>query len=1714
KNMEESLSASDLLQYLNSWYSKTRVEYVDLAGDFGGGGLFVLEGDSLLYNFLFNPETHLLDFNAAFGGGQFLALTFLVETFIDKLKQRECKFHIVFFDTHKAIWNDPKFRVAREIVLSHLKSYQDVTGISIYEFDDWWGIDFATYIKERQPLFVLLGDGTTENPEIDSINIEKSNASIAWRGLIYHTLHNDLSVALIPGMEFRDSRAKAFVFNRDGNVNLETQAAKTGIISTCKNRLEEDKSQKQNVVDFTLSDDEKSLINSQNQTMWINGGKRVVLVILSLVGILRNKSSPEYWLLARLFLLHVYLLDDIALKSRTLPQLSEETENLATKFLDDFFDYCDYTLTSGIPNKALKNFEDLKNNLADLLDARLFASLVSFQRSGDLNYDKLPEAFKQGFDAAWHLLEGLSNEKLSEIVDNISKYSKKLPKLEPITYELYDVNLSLLPFNYDFFSNYLGDMDLEHASDDEIEVDTGVFGQSGSIPLEDITAWLPSESNEIQGRREYQKYVRFMERYAKSLNGTQGYYTQAISTEKKQAETKSVGKQKKSSTKLLEQIKEDKLKKTLEDSERFLDNAIEEISKFDVDSRLEQFKIKFVNEDKLKHPITRVRAQFYKLQILLESWSSYCRLRKISKKRIKDWYNTPVELYRQVFYIAFNYKEYLDRERYDVLLDVLQRLGMNDSRDRLIKMVENKELSTSTGNKEKQKKKGKGGSSKKKESTSSNSSPFPPLKFEMPRSSINLKLDDDLSDARFQMLHAGHLMDKNTNSVDDPRVPQFKPDKWQHEVLNIIDRNESALICCPTSSGKTFISFYAMEKVLREDDEGILIYVAPTKALVNQVSAEVYGRFKKNYGKGGKSSWGIFTREYRENHDICQILITVPEMLEILLLDPNSVKWVSKIRRIIFDEIHCIGEDRTGVIWEHLILLSQVPILALSATVGNPEEFTNWIKKAQKKRGYETRLIKTTKRYSDLMQFTYIPKYPLREFNTLNPKEYEDSLVPIHPFSALSPVLVAENGIPPDIKLVPGQCVELWDMMNRVSNEDPDIQHLDPDQYFEDIGYIVKDDADRYEDELKKLFVTWTRDSSKSASAREVISRLDNFKNHFEELENKAKVEDVDIYHDDFLKHSIVNLLAELSAQDKLPAIMFHMDRTGCNKLALHLEKLLREGEQLKRDNDEEYQTKKKNAMAQKEMQDKFKKRTRDVKKKSKADDDDDLEEVDEPPPPVFDWEAHDPDFTFVSPKYRMSIKEYEELKGSLRYKMTGDLAGLVDALDRGIGCHHAGLPKKYIQAVEILFRMRHLRVVFATGTLALGINMPARSVVFVGDSISLTALQFRQMAGRSGRRGFDPLGNVIFFGITQTKIKGLLTSGLARLSGNFPLTTTLVLRSLTLLKQSEDKESSEKAASGLFVDSFFCLGKESLARQARYHLRFSIEYLMREKLIDNSCNPINLSGMVAHLSPVEPSNFAMAALFKQGAFHELCSEIEDAEQLEQTLVLILAYIFNRIKLRSINKDWYKDILTEYPSKIYLPLLPEKVKNVLDQHNDRILKIYTEYVVSFAKKNDSKIGSDNILPLSKLQFLTQSRGTENTLISKLETQSVPFYARSPFISMCSSLGDQFYTIHDLINHIHSKIHLDLNSIPYIRTDERFLNSYILDFYIHGDEKVLTLANGIKPGDVWQLLRDFEIILDTIITSLRMRLMDDEKLVLDKFESVRKRFHEKFEKMWA
>src|SRR5205807_4132978 len=92
-----------------------------------------------------------------------------------------------------------------------------------------------------------------------------------------------------------------------------------------------------------------------------------------------------------------------------------------------------------------------------------------------------------------------------------------------------------------------------------------------------------------------------------------------------------------------------------------------------------------------------------------------------------------------------------------------------------------------------------------------------------------------------------------------------------------------------------------------------------------------------------------------------------------------------------------------------------------------------------------------------------------------------------------------------------------------------------------------------------------------------------------------------------------------------------------------------------------------------------------------------------------------------------------------------------LDGLERGLAAHHAGMLPAFKEIVEELFVRGLVKAVFATETLALGINMPARCVVlerlvkFNGEQhVDLTPGEYTQLTGRAGRRGIDVEGHAV----------------------------------------------------------------------------------------------------------------------------------------------------------------------------------------------------------------------------------------------------------------------------------------------------------------------------------------------------------------------------------
>ena len=124
--------------------------------------------------------------------------------------------------------------------------------------------------------------------------------------------------------------------------------------------------------------------------------------------------------------------------------------------------------------------------------------------------------------------------------------------------------------------------------------------------------------------------------------------------------------------------------------------------------------------------------------------------------------------------------------------------------------------------------------------------------------------------------------------------------------------------------------------------------------------------------------------------------------------------------------------------------------------------------------------------------------------------------------------------------------------------------------------------------------------------------------------------------------------------------------------------------------------------------------------------------------------------------------------------------------LERGVAYHHSGMLPVLREFVELCFQQKLIKLVFATETLAVGVNMPARTVVFSqldkpndGDKPghrSLRPDEFWQMAGRAGRRGMDELGYVVYAPtLSVAGLKNMATATEVRqmLIGEMPAATS-----------------------------------------------------------------------------------------------------------------------------------------------------------------------------------------------------------------------------------------------------------------------------------------------------------------------------------------------------
>ena len=166
----------------------------------------------------------------------------------------------------------------------------------------------------------------------------------------------------------------------------------------------------------------------------------------------------------------------------------------------------------------------------------------------------------------------------------------------------------------------------------------------------------------------------------------------------------------------------------------------------------------------------------------------------------------------------------------------------------------------------------------------------------------------------------------------------FALDRFQLQAVDALNQGKSVVVCAPTGSGKTLIGEYAIHRALRQQKR--VFYTTPLKALSNQK----YRDFRSEFGEGNV---GLLTGDISLNRDAPIVVMTTEifrNMLYGTRIGEVGASMVG-VEAVVLDECHYMNDKQRGTVWEESIIYCppHVQLVALSATVANSQQLTDWI---------------------------------------------------------------------------------------------------------------------------------------------------------------------------------------------------------------------------------------------------------------------------------------------------------------------------------------------------------------------------------------------------------------------------------------------------------------------------------------------------------------------------------------------------------------------------------------------------------------------------------------------------------------------------------------------------------------------------------------------------------------------------------------------------
>ncbi|KAL7519190.1 hypothetical protein ACHAWX_003980 [Stephanocyclus meneghinianus] len=666
------------------------------------------------------------------------------------------------------------------------------------------------------------------------------------------------------------------------------------------------------------------------------------------------------------------------------------------------------------------------------------------------------------------------------------------------------------------------------------------------------------------------------------------------------------------------------------------------------------------------------------------------------------------------------------------------------------------------------------------------------------RRKISLLIGFDADTEDFYHEQSASNVNDNSASIEtateqlQPHFP-FPLDRWQLSAGASILSGHNVIVCAPTGAGKTVVGEMALRVAL--DKRTKAIYTTPLKALSNQKFAEmrkVFGINRVGLATGDISiqrgadvtimttevyrnmAWRARTGAAMGTASDNPSLAKLADKLETARYATRDEQYADLTSNsiVVLDEFHYMGEKGRGSTWEESVIFNppSTQIVGLSATLPNAHRIAAWM---QSVTGRKSLLIQADGKRPVPLRYYFASRYdfePLFRDEEAGPGAPHgllglrgDGILFMSPkhikkhnkaFGNTDALLqmqgLNERGLPKGLDLNP---VLQTAAERRLASIDRKIQRIVQQQsYDENDGYYGQGSTMSVREQRKM------KENMLKAELRKSVPSIDT-------------------------------LLQRLQRNNLLPAIFFIFSRKGCDNAAQILCENLKSKAQEKENNNKPVREEIKKIK-------KLKGKGRGRGRRQSNNDDWDLNHdelamiqdedgrnfradlLDQLLSDEFDaafgkesaGEAEDD--SFLSER---NLRYFAEV-GLLSYVETKEVASrvltfnagnpeiafddvIVDQLLCGIGSHHAGILPAHKAFVETLFRLELMKVVFATETLAAGINMPARTTVICamakrGD-LGMELLEtsnMLQMAGRAGRRGMDTEGACV---VASTPFEG-----------------------------------------------------------------------------------------------------------------------------------------------------------------------------------------------------------------------------------------------------------------------------------------------------------------------------------------------------------------------